>query len=271
MSHGIYLNNELASSRGSSAAFQNITIDNNTVISGQVLGISVGRTSGLKISDNIVLQDTSSRSSSDVRIPQIRVDQDSSGVAISGNVVHKTPGASGANWQLTHKSEPGWSISSNKIVSIGTSLKTAEGLAPSAGAPDAVKAAVAASVSTLSATVADASADTGSHGDTFRFYGDKGTHGQADGIDFSAGDTLSLRAFNLETFHDQNHSSDLLVSAHGTSAQVESLAGLRQLDQASSKVSVHTSGDTLVLDIAQTGPDHVIELAGLGHAYSDLI
>ena len=34
---------------------------------------------------------------------------------------------------------------------------------------------------------------------------------------------------------------------------------------------MHSDGDTLVLDIAQKGADHVIELAGLGHAYADLI
>ena len=54
MSHGIYGGN------GSNSSFyNNITIDHNTVVSGQVSGIAVGETNGLKITNNIVLQDAS--------------------------------------------------------------------------------------------------------------------------------------------------------------------------------------------------------------------
>jgi parallel beta-helix repeat protein len=279
-SHALYMNNEFGNkSSSSSVSFKNITIDHNTVVGGQVLGIAVGQTSGLKVTDNILLQDTSTRSSSDGRIPQIRVEKDSTGVTISGNVVHKTPGASGDNWQLTKKAEPGWSIANNKIVSIGTSVKTAEGLAPKAGAPDAVKAAGAASAaasapeSSLASSLASSSASSSvgdGHADIFRFNSKNGTD-KVSGLHFGEGDKLVLQEFDRGTFHDQAGGNPLVVKFDGMLTKIDSLADLRELDKASPKVSIHTSGDTLVLDIDQKAGHHVLDLAGLGHAYADLI
>ena len=194
-SHGIYGGN------GGNSFYKNITIDHNTILSAQVLGIAVGETNGLKITNNIVLRDLSGSGT-----PLIRVNHDATGVTISGNVTHKTPEASGANWQPTGKSEPGWTISNNKLVSVGTSLKTAESLAPSAGAPDSVKSAGAASVATasvadtLSADTATAKVAADAAADTFRFDGHKGTGGHVDGLDFDAGDRMVLRHFDANTF-----------------------------------------------------------------------
>jgi hypothetical protein len=146
ISHGIYAGNGAADSKGgSSNFFKSVTIDHNTVVSGQLAGIAIGQTAGLKITNNILLQDTGNRSSADVRTPEIRVQHDSTNVTITGNVVHETPAPSGKNWQPTGHSEPGWTIANNKVVSTGTSVKTAESLAPSAGAASGVKAAAAAS------------------------------------------------------------------------------------------------------------------------------
>jgi hypothetical protein len=265
-SHGIYGGN------GGNSFYKNITIDHNTILSAQVSGIAVGETNGLKITNNIVLRDSGSGT------PVIRVNKDATDVTISGNVTHKTPEASGTNWQPTGKSEPGWTISNNKLVSVGTSLKTAESLAPSAGAPDSVKAAgAAASVATasvaetLSADTTTAKVVADAAADTFRFDGQKGTGGHVDGLDFDGGDRMVLRHFDANTFAALADGNPLQVSGAGTFAKIDSLLDLRELDRASSKVSVHSDGDTLVLDIAQKGADHVIELAGLGHAYADLI
>jgi hypothetical protein len=269
MSHGIYAANGIADSRGGiSTFFKNVTIDHNTIVSAQVSGIAVGQTSGLKITNNILLQDTGFRSTSEIRTPLIRVEKDSTGVNISGNVTHRLPEASGDNWQPTHKSEPGWTISNNKIVSVGTSVKTAESLAPSAGA----------SATSAAPSPAEAPPNSGSgsgsdgHSDIFRFYGDTKGGTRQVSLDFGDGDKMTLHKFAVGTFHDHAGGNYLQVSPDGAYAKIDSLADLRELDQASSKVSIHTSGDTLVLDIAQKGvADHVIELAGLGHAYADLI
>ena len=53
MSHGIYGGN------GSNNFNNNITIDHNTILSAQVLGIAVGETNGLEITNNIVLKNGS--------------------------------------------------------------------------------------------------------------------------------------------------------------------------------------------------------------------
>ena len=186
---------------------------------------------------------------------------DSTGVSITGNVVHKQPGASGTNWQLTNKAEPGWTISNNKIVSIGTSVKTAESLAPNAGAPDAVKAAGAASAATVAAgalaappSLALSAAAADGHADTFRFYGDKGTRRRMYGPRLRRGRQARAAPLRRRAPSTTEAGGNALpVSADGTFAKIDSLADLRELDQASAKVSVHTSGDTLVLDIAQAG------------------
>jgi parallel beta-helix repeat protein len=271
ISHGIYAGNGIADSRGgTSNYFHNVTIDHNTVVSAQLAGIAVGATSGLKITHNILLQDPAHRSNADVRTPAIRVDSDSTGVTITGNVVHETPKPSGGNWQPTNKAEPGWTISNNKVVAHGTSVKTAESLAPSAGAPDAVKAAAPASAASASSAAA-AAGDSNGHGDTFRFHGDKAANGHADGVDFGEGDTVVLTHFDAGTFRGHGGGNYLAASLEGNYVKIDSLADLRELDSASSKVKIHTDGDTLVLDIAQKGADHVIELAGLGHVYADLV
>ncbi len=125
-SHGIYAGNGLAATLGSAAAFRNVLIEDNTVISAQVSGIAVGETRGLTIRDNTILQDTAFRDSSVGRTPVIRVDKESSGVSITGNITHKEPVASGDNWAPAKSVPSGWTISKNKLVPIGTSLDKAE-------------------------------------------------------------------------------------------------------------------------------------------------
>jgi len=279
-SHGIYAANGLANHGGTSTYFRNVTIDHNTVVSAQVSGIAVGQTIGLKITNNILLQDTDLRSNAEIRTPVIRVDKESSQVTLSGNVTHHQPEASGVNWQPTDKGEPGWTIANNKIVSIGTSVRTAESLAPSAGASSSVGAAASSSSASSSTEAAAkvavapaaAAADDG-QAETFRFDGNKATKGSGhvDGFDFAAGDKLALIHYDAGTFHGKAGGNYLAASLDGTFVKIDSYADLRELDQASSKVSVHADGDTLVIDIDQKGADHTIELAGLGHVYADLI
>jgi hypothetical protein len=275
ISHGIFAGNGIAEDNGRVSTFyKDVTFDNNTIVNAQLAGIAVGQTVGLRITNNIVLQDPAHRSSADVRTPAIRVEQHSDDVTITGNVVHRTPGPSTVNWQLTNKSEPGWTISNNKVVSTGTSVKTAENLAPNAGASDAVKAAGAASAPSSPESSGDASVATDGHSDTFRFFGDKAVKGSShvEGLDFGAGDTLVLTHFDAGTFRGHADSNYLAAALGGDYVKIDSLADLRELNSASPNVSVHTSGDTLILDIAQKGQaDHVIEIAGIGHAYGGLI
>jgi len=152
-------------------------------------------------------------------------------------------------------------------------VRTAESLAPSAGASSSVAAAASSSTEAaakVAAAPAVAAADDG-QAETFRFHGGRMTDGHVDGLDFGSGDKLALRHFDAGTFEGIKGGNHLQVSADGSFAKIDSFADLRELDRASSKVAVHADGDTLVIDIDQKGADHTIELAGLGHVYADLI
>ena len=49
---------------------------------------------------------------------------------------------------------------------------------------------------------------------------------------------------------------------------IDHLDDLRELDQASSAVHVREGrNDTLIIDIDQPGPDHVVQILDLAHAY----
>ena len=274
MSHGIYAANGLADDRGSSSTFfRNVTVDHNTVISGQVSGIAMGQTSGLQVTNNIILQDTSHRSSREILTPVIRVEKDSTGVVIKGNVTHKLPEASGSNWQPTDKSEPGWTISGNKLVSVGTSLKTAEGLAPSAGAGSTVKAAGAAAAATTVeaakevASAKQAAPTADGHADTFRFDA-KGATDVVRNFAFGDHDQIVLHDYAKGTFHGQSGGNPLVITENGSMVKIDSMADLHELAKASGKVHVHEGQrDTLIINIEQPGHDHMIKILDMAHAY----
>ena len=108
--HGIYLNNESAQGGGGvSRYFHNFTIQGNTILSGDGLGLSVGQIDNLDIHNNIVLRDPALSGSNEK--PIIRVREGSTHVSVTDNVTHTAPGAAGDNW--TPLSHPGadWTIS----------------------------------------------------------------------------------------------------------------------------------------------------------------
>ena len=95
--HGIYLNNESAQGGGGvSRYFHNFTIQGNTILSGDGLGLSVGQIDNLDIHDNIVLRDPALSGSNEK--PIIRVRDGSTHVSVTDNVTHTAPGAAGDNW-----------------------------------------------------------------------------------------------------------------------------------------------------------------------------
>ena len=254
-SHGIYMANNVADTGGGSASFfKNVTITDNTIVSGQVSGIAVGQTSKLSIKDNTILQDTHYHSTREINIPVIRIHHDSTGVAITGNVTHRAPEPSGNNWFPTDKAEPTWTMSGNKIVPLGTTASYATSLA--AAAPLAAEAEVAATALTAVSTSAD----------VFRFDA-KGSPDVVRGLDLDGGESLVLHDYARGTFHDQAGGNALAV-ANGTSVTIDHLDDLRELDQASSAVHIREGrNDTLIIDIDQPGPDHVVRILDMAHAY----
>ncbi len=137
-SHGIYMWNLNANDGGGpSTYFQNVTIQGNTILSGDGFGLSWGQTNHLDIHGNIILKDLGLMSVPGT--PSIRVNTNATNVSVTGNVTHKEPLATDANWFTVSHSSADWTIAGNPIVPLGTSLAQAQAvLGPANVAPTIV-------------------------------------------------------------------------------------------------------------------------------------
>ena len=155
---------------------------------------------------------------------------------------------------LTGKPEPTWKIANNKIVPLGTTVGSASSTLASAD---------------LQAAAAPESSVNPS-ADIFRFDAAGGTD-VVRGLDFSQGDSIVLHDYARGTFHAQAGGNPLTVSADGTSVTIDHLDDLRELDAASTAVSIREGNDdTLVLDISQPAGAHTIQLLDFAHTYLNL-
>lgn len=122
----IFFGNSMAKSN-KSFYWQNITIENNTIVAGHRHGIYVEEANGLSIRNNVVVQDTDTNFGRQIHTPLIEVTKSSQKVTISGNTAHDVVGGGS-----------GWTISNNKFVSKGYKLSDGDkGVikAPSTPAP----------------------------------------------------------------------------------------------------------------------------------------
>lgn len=264
--HGIYMGNGLAGRTGSRSDFyEDVLIENNTVRSGQTLGIAVGQTDGLVVRNNVVLQHEDINSGRGVNIPVIRVENDSRDVQINGNISHAQPIAAGNNWQPSGGGD-GWSIYGNKTVSLGTSAK-----ASSSGREEKVETVDAPEArSTRDTTSTQSSSSLGDgDADAFRFDGGRinGTERDRLNIDFSEGDRLILNGYDRSTFEDVSGGNIVQNNARGDFVRIDSLTDIQELADSSRDIRVSTNGDTLVLNINQDDGAHQLILEGLGREY----
>jgi hypothetical protein len=246
-SHGIYMANAEAKEVGKSAFFDDLVIDNNTILSGNSLGIAVGHTDGLTITDNTVLRGPGISSGT----PIIRVQQDSVNVDVTGNTTHKQPSPSGENWVLTSKVGPTWHIADNNIVPVGRSVGSASSTLASAD---------------LQAAAAPEPSINPS-ADMFRFDSTRGTD-VVRGLDSSQGDGVVRQDDARGTFDAKAGDSPLTVSADGTSVTIDQVDNLRELDRASSAGhSRESRNDTLALDMDQPGGGHMVQVLDIAYGY----
>lgn len=225
-----------------SAPHRNVTIDDNTVISGHKHGITVNQIAGLKITNNIVMKDGSNNSFRDIDTPEINVGSASSGVQITGNTAYGINSAAGG-------------VGSNNIISesvkfsgstIPTGSSSGSGAAPDPTPPPS----------------------SGGGGDVFRFDGDsvKGwTKTYARDIDFAAGDKIELTDYDAGTFKQQSGGNWLQVSGDGRMATLDSGADVQELINASPDVSSQVYGQNLMLRVQQDSGNHAIWLTNLGN------
>jgi hypothetical protein len=264
-SHGIYAANGLTQAGGGADThFSNFAIRDNVVISAQMSAIAIGHANGVDITGNTVLQDTQFRSSSEIRTPIISVMADSNDVTITGNTTHKTPWATGANWQEVNSGIPGgWNVANNKIVPIGTTAQNAPSVP---GTPDDDD-------EPSPGPSPTPTPDDGGDGRarTYRFDGDQvdRTPDTLSGFDFGEGDRIVLIDYARGTFKGKAGGNKLDVSGDGTYARINSDADIRELDSASTAVRVlEGQDDALVIRITQRGePEHVLQIAGYADDY----
>ena len=269
VTHGIYIANDVAHRGGGLDSFySDVVIENNTIKSGQVMGILVGQTADLTIRGNTVLQHAAVDSTRPVDIPVIRVEDSSRDVSITGNVTHRTPEAvsSGNNWQSEGKSSPGgWTISGNRIVALGTDADTGSSKGGSVAKPAAP-----------AAPEAPATPDDGAEGngkaDNFRFLGSKvdgKTSVTFQGVDFGEGDRILLQDFDKGTFLDfaGGSGNKVLNNAAKTYVRIDSLTDIQEIVTASKELSASFQKDVLQLKIAQDDGTLTISLPGLADDY----
>ncbi len=255
VTHGIYIGNADGKNGESGEAYTDFVISGNTIATGQMLGIALSTADGVKITDNVVVQNDAVDSSKTVNIPTIRVDDDASNVTVSGNTVHSTPViADEANNWTTISTLSG---TDSTVVSLDYSATTSSSSTSSS------------STTTSTSTTTTTSSDDG---DVFRFLGSKVGTGwtTTSAVDFSDGDTIILSNYEDDTFHNIRDSNPLVVSSDGDYAKIDSLADLKELDKASSAVTTSVDDDTLIIDIVQSSGTHHLQLSGLGDDYLTL-
>ena len=232
----------------------NVTIENNTIKSDQVLGIAVGKAVGVKISNNTVLQHSAIDSTNGRYIPLIRVDKDSKQVSITGNTTHKTPEAvePSNNWMPDNYKPSGWTIANNKIVPLGTTGGSSGGGSVAPAPP--------------SLPAGDGGADD------FRYNGNNidGTERVTfKNVDFKEGDRIILSNFDNGTFRHYAGDNVVTVNADRNWVRIDSLTDIQELVTASPDVKAvfQTTNNTLVMRIEQDDGTLDIAMPGYAAAY----
>ncbi len=261
VTHGIYIGNLDGNKGQAGEAYTNFVIEGNRIESAQALGLAVSAATGVSIKNNIVIQTDDFYSKKAVNIPMIIIDNNAKNVSLSGNTVLKAPAIAdeGSNWQpISTIPNTG-----SKIVALGAPVSSAATTSTSS-ASAATTTATTESTTTTTTTSAVSAAD----GDTFRFLGSRLGDGDTKTatVDFDH-DIVILSNYQDKTFAGIKGGNELVVDTGGNYAKLDSLADIKELDQASSAVSTKVSGDTLILDITQSTGTHHIQLAGLGHDY----
>jgi hypothetical protein len=256
--HGIYFGNADTKGSNLSEFYKNITIEGNTLKTGQMLGIAIGGAQDVAIRNNVVVQTNEFHSKKTVNIPMIILDKDAKSVSLSGNTVLKAPaiGDDGNNWKIVGT----LSNTGSKIVSLGATVANAATVSTDDTTTSAAK------IATLSTT----SLGNGV-ADDFHFKGTdvSGSKTSAISAHFAEGDTITLGKYDAHTFEDVVGGNAVGNSADGTYVKIDSLTDLQELVASSKALSASVSGDDLRIDIDQASGVHHIELAGLGQDYAN--
>ena len=252
--HGIYMGNADARNTGSLSEFySNVTISNNTILTGQKLGIAVGETRGLTVTGNTMIQhDALNNNTKQITIPIIHVAEDARTVSITNNVVNGAPIAADSNWQKVPGAGTAWTISGNTVVGLRWEMGSSSATA---------------TTSTTSSSAAELDFAPVGQADEFRFKGSSVLDDRTDligDLSFDEHDTIVLVSYEADTFKGVFKGNALDLDAAGTYAKIDSVTDLQELVAASPKISADVIGDTLMLNVTQKAGFHHIVLDGLG-------
>lgn len=256
--HGIFMGNGIAGRTGSRSDFyKDIVIEDNTIVSGQYHGLSVGHTDGLTIRNNEVLQDRDAPDRA-VTTPRIVVVSEAVDVRITGNTAHLISDDGGRSW----------GVSGNKIVRLGHLASEQRG-----GNDDDDDEDDGDDDGRVDGPAGPARSGGDGEAEDFRFRGGDVRGRETDrlsGVDFGEDDEIVFTSYDRNTFEDFSGGNLVSNNRTGTYVKIDSLADIRELDRASDDVGVRVRGDTLVLTIDQEDGTHQVSMAGLGDSYDAL-
>lgn len=253
--HGIFFGNEAYRNGQTSYYYQDITVEGNYLSTAHVHGITVFYGTDIEIANNTLVKNSGMTRNGDLYVPLINVSKYSTDVSIHGNTV--------ASVQTPQ--DGSWSIFGN-IVS-GRRYKHWDGT-EDMFSRTTVKAGANAASTTLATTASTATESAAA--EESRVDGrdvDGATRFAIDGLDFGGGDTLVLSHFERGTFQGISDENALAIWDNSRAVRIDALADVRELDRASSDVTVDVSDDTLILQIQQDDGLARIALDGHGHAY----
>ena len=256
VTHGIYINNE-----ANNGMHQNITIQNNYIKASHVLGIGVAGTNGLVIQNNTLIKDGP-------HFPLINVTPNSLNVKIINNTAPSVPDLGNKSWVVYGNNETTTSKVTHWTGGITTGIKVPNTGSAGATAQLAETAVAAAETSSGTATQVPAAKSGGDIHLTAKSLA-KGTNVSRLDLDFDDRDALVFHDYKGGTFKQVAGGNPLQVSGDGTWARVDSIADLKELDTASTVVSISASKATDVVTVSITTGDavHKIALEGLAHDY----
>ena len=247
VTHGIFMGNADATSGALSEFYSNVVIKNNTVMTGQKLGIAIGKTNGLTIEGNTLIQhDARNDEAREITIPRLHVEKSALGVTVTDNILNGPLIASDQAWRAVEGGGSGWTVRDNAVVKLNWQIGQA---------------------------TTDPWANVQGNGepDEFRFKGTWVASGdrtdRESDLSFDEGDTIVLINYEPGTFKSVWKGNPLNVSSAGDYAKIDSVTDLQELVGTSPKLAALVADDTLTLRVTQSGGVHDIVLDGIGQEY----
>lgn len=273
-SHGIFFGNALAQAGNGGAYYRNILIEDNTIRSAHLHGITIDHGANVTIRGNTLIANGDEGRNALVNIPLINVSTSSVDVTIQGNRAPSVPDLRKAGWVVS-----GNDIDGRRVLhwdgDYGANFGDGSGSGNGGAAPwTPVANDGGAGAPVGGAGVIRVDPIDGWKGGNERFLianrlVDDGDRLRVEGLDFGRDDddVIVFRGFGRDTFEMKPGGNPTDVWDDGRSARANSILDIQEIVRFSDDVTATTRGDLLVLRIAQAGEVAEIEIVGLGYEF----